>query len=464
MRKNRMYFRNKVWTAALLMILPWLGTGCSGDSSHPSKKGPGQADHDHNLEGKHNEGHEDHGHGEGSWEALSLSMDQIADETCEHNVPTYECDECRYEVGVVRVPESLVKNADGDGPGLVRMQTVTRRKFSHGLTVTGEVQWNGNAVVHISPRIPGIIQSVRVDLGTRVRQGDLLFIMDSVALGRALSEYERSRALTSLSRKNMERETSLYKRRISSEQDMIEAQMIYEQHNTERKAAEQALRVLGLTEEEVASVRETPQGVGTGRLPVRAPRDGTIVEKHAVVGERVEPGSDVMFLADLTTLWVWADIYERDLPRLIEAGKKGSIPAEVFVRAFPERPFQASIDYVGALMDPRTRTVKVRATVENPDQLLRPGMFCEIRMGISGLEEVLAVPRNALLSNEGLDFVFTHWKQDYFLGRPVKTGRGFLDQVEILEGLTPGERIVTEGAFLLKSDILREKMGAGCAD
>jgi cobalt-zinc-cadmium efflux system membrane fusion protein len=245
---------------------------------------------------------------------------------------------------------------------------------------------------------------------------------------------------------------------------MIDAQMTYEQHKTERDAAKQALHVLGLTDEVLSSIDRGERGVRAGSLPVRAPLEGTIIEKHAVVGELVEPGSDVMLLADLTTVWVWADIYEQDLSRLIQARNLGPIPVNVLVRAFPGKPFEGKIDYVGATMEERTRTVKVRATVENSERLLRPGMFCEIRMGISTREEVLAIPKVALLSDEGCDFVFRHWKEDYYVRRPVKKGREFPDRVEIIEGLEPGDRIVADGAFLLKSDILREKMGAGCAD
>jgi cobalt-zinc-cadmium efflux system membrane fusion protein len=292
----------------------------------------------------------------------------------------------------------------------------------------------------------------------------VLFDINSVELGRALSDYERSRSLAALSGKNFDREKSLFKRRISSEQEMIEAQMTYEQHKTERDAARQALRVLGLTDEVLASIDRGESRVRAGTLPVRAPLEGTIIEKHAVVGELVEPGRDVMLLADLTAVWVWADIYEQDLPRLIQARSLGPIPVTVRVRAFPGKPFEGNIDYVGATMEERTRTVKVRATVENTDRLLRPGMFCEIRMGVDASEEVLAIPEGALLSDEGRDFVFRHWKEDYYVRLPVKKGREFPDRVEIIEGLESGDRIVTDGAFLLKSDILREKMGAGCAD
>ena len=91
-------------------------------------------------------------------------------------------------------------------------------------------------------------------------------------------------------------------------------------------------------------------------------------------------------------------------------------------------------------------------------------MFCEISMEVAGHREALAIPKMALLSDAGRDFVFAHWKEDYYVRRPVKTGRQSPDHTEIIEGLHPGDKIVTDGAFLLKSDVLREKMGAGCAD
>ncbi|MFH1681562.1 MAG: efflux RND transporter periplasmic adaptor subunit, partial [Candidatus Eisenbacteria bacterium] len=96
--------------------------------------------------------------------------------------------------------------------------------------------------------------------------------------------------------------------------------------------------------------------------------------------------------------------------------------------------------------------------------LLRPGMFCTARLFLGGGEEVLALPRDALLADEGEEFVFRHMEEDYYVRRPVRRGREFAERIEVIEGLEAGDRVVVEGAFLLKSDVLREKMGAGCAD
>jgi cobalt-zinc-cadmium efflux system membrane fusion protein len=242
--------------------------------------------------------------------------------------------------------------------------------------------------------------------------------------------------------------------------------MVFEQHRTDLKASEQTLHVFGLTEDDLAGILNPSHGAGAGSLPVRAPVAGTIIEKHAVVGEMVEPGKDLMLLSDLTTVWVWADVQSRDLAHLLAAEKRGPVAVEITVAAFPDRQFKGVLDYVGATMDEQTRTVKVRATVENSGFELRPGMFCEaaISLGNGQAEDVLAVPRVAVLADEGKSFVFKHWKDDFFVRQDVRKGRDFFGTVEILDGLQAGDAVVAEGAFLLKSDVLREKMGAGCAD
>ncbi|MFH1969336.1 MAG: efflux RND transporter periplasmic adaptor subunit, partial [Verrucomicrobiota bacterium] len=222
--------------------------------------------------------------------------------------------------------------------------------------------------------------------------------------------------------------------------------------------------VIGLTEEDVVKLQNSVHGPAVSRLATRAPISGTVVEKHAVTGELAEPGKDVMLVADLTTMWVWANVHERDLAALVKAREVGPIPVSVMVNAYPGRTFAGQIDYIGVTVDEQTRTVKVRATAANTDRALRPGMFCEVRAALGAEEEALTVPREALLSDEGRDFVFAHWKDDYFMRRFITKGRDFVEHIEVRDGLKPGERIVAEGAFLMKSDVLRGKMGAGCAD
>ncbi len=394
----------------------------------------------------------------------SASLEERLSAKCECGIPIYTCAECRYEAGIVKLDPSLMKRTDGGG--LVRTQTVARTTVSPALPTTGEIALNENAAVHISPRIAGIVDSVSVDIGARVKAGDTLLTLSSVELGKAMAEYERNQTLSDLTEKVFARETKLRDQKVGSEQDMIDAQVTFEQHRTDLKASEQTLHVLGLTEEDLAAMRAPSHGAAAGRLPVRAPIAGTIIEKHAVPGEMAEAGKDLMLLSDLTTVWVWANVQSRDLAPLLKAEKRGAVEVEVTVSAFPDRQFKGALDYVGATMNEQTRTVKVRATVKNPDLELRPGMFCEVAISLANghAEEILAVPRAAVLSDEGKSFVFKHWKDDFFVRQDVRKGRDFFGMIEILDGLQAGDTVAAEGAFLLKSDVLREKMGAGCAD
>jgi cobalt-zinc-cadmium efflux system membrane fusion protein len=345
----------------------------------------------------------------------------------------------------------------------VQTEEAAEKTVVPGIESTGEIQRNENTTVHVPPLIPGVITSVEVDLGTDVAAGDVLFTINSTEFGRSVTEYQRGRALTELAKKTYDREQGLFDQKVTSEQDLIEARMAYEEHKADLAAAEQTLHVLGLTEGELKK-REQGHGTQIGLLPVRAPISGTILERHAVIGELVEEGGEVVLLSDLSTLWVWIDVYEQDLEKLLAGGSKATIPISLTVRAFPGRVFKGTIDYVGGTMEERTRTVKVRGVVQNEDRALRPGMFCQATIAAGDSEEVLAIPAGAVLSDEGTSFVFKHWKDDYYVRRAVRLGRTFSNGVEILEGIEPGDAIVTEGAFLLKSDILREKMGAGCAD
>ena len=444
----------------LLVVMMFAWGGGTGLARAAEECGD-ECAHDAVEEEIHHEGHEDHGDECGHGNALGISIEEIAEVRCEHDMPAYQCDSCRYEVGIVKVAASLMNQADGGG--LVRTQKASTGAVVAGVKSTGEMQLNENATVHVTPRIPGVIASVDVDLGTKVEKGQTLFMVNSTELGKSLAAYRRGRALTSLARKTYEREKSLYEQKVTSEQELIEAQMAYEGHRTDLAAAEQTLHVLGLTEAELEARAEW-HGTENSLLPVRAPIAGTILARHAVVGEQVEEGSDALLLADLGTLWVWIDVYEQDLGTLIEARQAAEIPVLVTVRAFPGRTFSGVIDYVGATMNTATRTVRVRGVVQNPDGLLRPGMFCQATITAGRPEEILGIPPQALLEDEGANFVFKHWQDDYYVRRAVKVGRVFEELVEVLEGIEPGDTIVTEGAFLLKSDILREKMGAGCAD
>jgi len=410
-------------------------------------------------EGGHADEHEGHGH-EGA-EAKVSDLDQPVEallaKTCEHGKKTFECSECRYEVGVARVPKAMLDD------GLVKTSVAARRKLEAPLGLTGEIRFDERRVTHIAPSTEAMVRAVRVSLGQRVKAGEPLVELESVALGEAQSQYLEARGALELARRAAERAESLHQEKIASEKEWLQARSDHETAEIRTRAAREKLVRLGLSAGEVEAIPGRGGTAGRGTLVLRAPTAGVVLEMHAVPGELVRPDQSILTVGDLSDLWLWADLYEDQLGRVV-ASEKASLRAGVSVKAYPGEVFPGTVDFVGPTMDEKTRTVKVRIAVKNPAGKLRAGMFAAVQLYLPGEEEGLALPRSAVLADEGRSFVFVHREGEYYMRRPVQTGRASVDWVEVTSGLAGGETVVSSGAFLLKSDVLRSKMGAGCAD
>ncbi len=381
---------------------------------------------------------------------------------CECNIPQYTCDECRYELGLVKLDASLIA-APGKA-GLVKVLPVTKRNAQSLLSLNGEIALNEAALWHVSPRVSGNVRAIKTDLGKTVKKGDVLFEIESPELGLAVGMYRKNKALAALALKNLEREKSLVAQKLSPEADAVDAQMKYDEYRVELESAGNTLGVMGLDAKAIAALTADGQAGKPSVLPVQAPQSGTVIQKHLDMGETIERGKDVLTVADLSSVWVWLKVYEGDLAVLASEAKKGALRVQIAVSSLPERTFEGKIDLISAIMDEDTRTVKIRSVLANADGLLRPGMFCAANIVFETAEKVIAVPKNAVMFDEGKYFVFRMVRDGFALRADVEPGRVFADSIEITRGLNEGARIVTEGAFVLKSDVLRAKMGAGCAD
>jgi cobalt-zinc-cadmium efflux system membrane fusion protein len=403
---------------------------------------------------------------------LPLSAIFSKENRCEHGVPTYTCDQCRYEVGVVRLPQEILAASGGS----IAVGVVERRPWSGPREATGEVALDAARAAWLGPRAPGVVRSIRVDLGDRVRAGETLYEVESVELGDARSEYRRALAEQRVARSAAEREADLFARGICPESDLLEARSRREQADAAVEAARSRLGRLGLTAAEIgAAEADAPGGpdrrgadADDGLLRVRAPFAGTVLERRLGLGARVEPGDQALLLADTSVVWVETAIGERELGAVTERQARGSVPAVVTVSAFPARTFPGTLDRLGGTIDRATRMIRARVVVDNRDGALRAGMFARVRLQLDGEATAIVVPEEAVLEDAGRPFLFvraaTPGDADYFVRRPVHPGRSAEGWLEIVAGLEGGQTIVTKGAFLLKSDVLRAKMGAGCAD
>jgi membrane fusion protein, heavy metal efflux system len=241
----------------------------------------------------------------------------------------------------------------------------------------------------------------------------------------------------------------------------LESQQALDRAQTQVEVSHRRLGLFGFSEEEIDQLADR----GSERfatLEVRAPNSGTVLSQMLALGQVVEQGQPLFQVADLDSLWTWCHVYEKDLAQLAEGTLP--LPAQIRTDAFPGRVFTGTLDYLDRVTDEHSRTVRARVVTSNRGGLLRPNMFVRAAVDVPTVGGgILSVPATAVVSDDGKDFVFLHWRDNYWVKRSVTVARRSGNVALLEEGLSPGDMVAAKGAFFLKSDVLREKMGAGCA-
>jgi len=386
---------------------------------------------------------------------LDRPVEAMWDARCEHDMLQHQCDECRYEIGVVKLDATVM----GEN-GLVRTGYPEKRLERHlERGFSGEVRLDDTRPVRVASPVSGLITRRFALPGVQVEAGAPLFEVDSPEVAEAKSSYLKAVAGLQLAVKAAERETRLLAQKIAAEVDVQQAKAKRIEAEAEMATARGRLLRLGLANNDLAHL-STRNGASAldGLVTIRASRAGTVIEGNAASGEHVEAGKEVLTVSDLTAVWVLADVKDSDLAVVATAsGREARIDAM-------GRSFNGRLETVAGRMSETTRTAKARFSVDNGERLLKPGMFVSAHLLLPGKGEAIVVPKVAVLTDAGRDFVFIHKEGEYWVRRPVTLGARLNGTVEIVSGLTTEQEIVTDGSFLLKSDVLRSKMGAGCAE
>lgn len=352
------------------------------------------------------------------------------------------------EPGMIELPDG--------SPTLTHLQTerVAIRPIQVSLKAQGgKILPNENRLAHLSPRVSGRIVAVYANLGDRIKAGDRLLLLDSPAFGEAQLEYRKANTSVRVTEKALERAQALVDRGAIGAGEYQRREAESENAKAQLYEAEEKLHLLGMTEQEIArlATKNLPHAE-VAQVFLRAPFSGEIIERNATVGEVVDPNKTLFTVADLSTVWVRADFPEQQAGQL-QAG----LSVEVRVSAYPERVFRGIITYVGAMIDPATRTVMARSDVANPDRHLRPEMFADVTV-LTQEQPVLTAPRAAMQQVGNWSMVFVVRNPRRFESREVRTGTSTNDVVEIRAGLQEGEEVVREGSYALKSEMLREQI------
>jgi cobalt-zinc-cadmium efflux system membrane fusion protein len=321
------------------------------------------------------------------------------------------------------------------------------------IKVTGTLSYDERRMAIATARIGGRITKVVADFGQRVSAGDVLAWIDSPELGAAQADYQRAESMNQLHKAEFERAELLVEGNAISRGELLRREADWRAAQAELKTAEQKLHILGLSQVDIEALSDDRTGMGHV-YPVRAPIHGRVTERTAIPGRVVSADDELFTVAELESLWLFLQVFEKDLPAVRE-GSGVTLTCE----SHPEHRFRGTIDFVGQVLDPHSRTAQARAVIENRERELKPGMFVyasiEGRTEDGDVPRRLAVPVNAVASVERRDVVFVQTAERTFELRPVELGETSGDWVEIRSGLSAGESIAVAGVFTLKSEVLK---------
>lgn len=362
--------------------------------------------------------------------------------------PALAAPEEKGNPGEVKLTESQMKLIE------LKVETAEPGRVADDLVLNGEVTADQDRTAAVLPRIAGIVREVKGRLGDTVRAGAPLAVIESSGAAEAEAAYLGAQSKAGLARAQAAREEGLWRKGISAKQDYQVAQQAAAQADIEVRAAERRLQILGLDPKAVGS--QTAAGRGPVRLTITAPFDGTLIERRVAVGDQVTESSPLFRIANLDKVWVIASVFEKDMGR-VAVGQ----PAKVTLAAYPGRQFDGAVTWISDVLDEKTRTLKIRVELDNGERLLKPGSFARVVVTPTDQRSGLVVPAAAVQRQKDQSIVFVQDGEGVFKSREVKVGERSLDAVAIIDGLKPGEQVVTNGAFALLSELGKSAFAGG---
>jgi cobalt-zinc-cadmium efflux system membrane fusion protein len=347
--------------------------------------------------------------------------------------------------GVVRLTAEAVAGAG------IEVVPVARSAFRLHRDFPATVQPNENELAEVTTLIRGRVVEVYVDVGRDVEKGTPLALLHSTDLGLAEAAYLKSGAKLHEAVLVYERARDLLQHKAISQAEFQRREAEMKTARAEAREARNRLELLGVPEQEIQRL-DREQTIRPD-VPMRAPFSGRVIMRNLTRGEVVEINQKLFTVADLSDVWVVGNIPEKDV-RFIHKDQS----VEVRALAYPQEVFAGTITYVGDMLDPATRTMRLRVTVPNPQKKLKPEMFATVRVYAAAKADVLTVPLAAVQTGAMGKMVFVQRAPGEFEARAVTPGEELGDVVAILEGLREGERVVATGAFALKSEVEKQKI------
>ncbi len=342
------------------------------------------------------------------------------------------------EEGVVHLSEEQIAAAG------IAVAAVGGGELVKSLAVPGTVAADSDRLAHVASKVAGTLKEIRKQLGDAVERGEVVALVESREIAEAKSEFLAALRADKLARTSFEREKGLWDKRISAQQDFLDAQNAAEEAQIRLDLARQKLVALGLLMPEIESLpRQSPADLRIQE--VRAQIGGKVINRSAVLGEFIEANSDLLVVADTSRLWVEMSVSPSDM-RFVRQGQP------VAVSNGSEAVVEARVVFVSPVVDAETRSVRVIAEMTNDQQRWRPGDFVTARIRTEAQEVGVKVPRDAVQTIEGESVVFVRTDEG-FEKREIVLGKGDGESVEVVFGLDAGETIAVSNTFVLKAEL-----------
>lgn len=320
------------------------------------------------------------------------------------------------------------------------------------LHLPGEVIYDPARVVHIVPRVPGIVTKVHKEIGDQVREGEVMAVLESRELASAKANYLAAIEILSLAETTYNREKKLWDKNISSEREYLDAQTRLAEARIQLHKSQHQLMALGFSKEYVDELKHGSEDMS--HFEITSPFSGAIVEKHITLGEKVDDQNPVFTVADLSNVWVYLTVYQKDLES-VRIGQSVTIQEQQGQHSAKSR-----VDYITPFVEESTRTATARVVLDNSKGEWHPGAFVSRKVIIDEFEVGIAAPLTALLVIEEKNVIFVK-TDDGFEPRQVTPGRKDEENIEILSGLNRGEHYISRGGFTLKSELGRSSLEGG---
>lgn len=345
-----------------------------------------------------------------------------------------------------------------DQPIQPKLLTVSKEQLTH-LTIlpartttwsttvhtTGTVDWDADHTTQAITQVGGPIARILVDYGSPVKAGDPLLYVSSPDMANAISTYRKARNKEELTKRALDRAKDLLEHGAIAQKDLENAQSDSNDAGTDVQNSLQALKIFGIARQEIDQAER--QGVPISpELAVRAPIAGVVVQKLISPGQYIQAGMTVCFmLSDVSTVWTQGHVFDRDLALIHVGDTVDESNASI------HRTFHGVVSYIGAMLDPTTRTTPVRIVTQNPEGVLKKDMFVEADIHTRTQKNVLSVPVSSVLHDaQNEPFVYVEVEPAKFAQRQITTGVEQNDAIEVLSGLKPEEKVVSEGSVFLQ--------------